>query len=120
MLRAAVARRDDGGVLVTSAPASALAPLLRRGDRPGFVVSDMDDVDGFRPTEAAPVPRSPYVVADLDRGDAFLDRTPAEALPEILAAGRSPLTLEEGLHWLLQDPEVLERGDELLLGGPVV
>ena len=27
----------------------------------------------------------------------------------ILAAGRSPLTLVEGIHWVLQDPDVLER-----------
>ena len=69
----------------------------------------MTDVDDFRPTDAAQAPAAPYVVGGLDRGDAFLDRTPAETLPEILAAGRSPLTVEEGLHWLLQAPDVLER-----------
>ena len=78
-------------------------------ERPGFVVSDMGDLDQFRPTEAAPVPEGPYVVLGLDRGDAHLDRTPREVEPELLAAGRSPLTVEEGLHWLLQDPAVLER-----------
>ncbi|HEY0645088.1 MAG TPA: DUF5701 family protein, partial [Nocardioides sp.] len=75
----------------------------------GFVVEDMTDVDAFRPTEAARPPATTYVVGGLDRGDAFLDRTPADCEPEILAAGRSPLTLEEGLHWALQDPAVLER-----------
>src|SRR5699024_8799106 len=30
-------------------PASALAPLMRRGDKPGFVVEDMTDVDRFTP-----------------------------------------------------------------------
>ncbi len=99
----------SGGLLVTGAPASALAPLLSRADKPGFVVEDLDDVDAFAPTEDSPVPATPYVVTGLDRGDAFLDRTPAEAVPEILAAGRSPLTLEEGLHWVLSDPDVLER-----------
>ena len=99
----------DGDLLVTPAPSSVLATLLRRGDRRGFVVEDMTDVDAFRPTEAAPVPETAYAVVGLDRGDAFLDRTPAECEPEILAAGRSPLTLEEGLHWVLQDPDVLER-----------
>jgi len=102
-------RGPAGGLLVTPAPASGLAPLLRIGDKVGFVVEDMTDVDQFGPTEAAPVPVAPYVVRGLDRGDAYLNRTPAEALPEILAAGRSPLTVEEGLHWILQDPGVLER-----------
>ena len=97
------------GLLVPSARASDLAPLLRRGDKEGFVVEDMTDLDTFAPTEAAPVPPTPYVVTGLDRGDAFLNRTPAESEPEILAAGRSPLTVEEGLHWVLQDPDVLER-----------
>ena len=101
---------DAGGLLVTSAPASALAPLLTRGTQEGFVVEDMTDLDSFAPTEAAPVPRTtPYVVTGLDRGDAYLDRTPAECEPEILAAGRSPLTVAEGLHWVLQDPDVLAR-----------
>jgi hypothetical protein len=108
-LRSAAESGADGGLLVAGAPPSSLAPLLRRGERRGFVVKDMNDVDAFRPTDAAPVPQAPYVVTGLDRGDAFLGRTPAECQPEILAAGRSPLTLEEGLHWALQDPGVLER-----------
>jgi len=96
-----------GSLLVTSAPASALAPLLRLGERPGFVVEDMIDVDAFAPT--VDVPAAPYVVAGLDRGDDFANRTPEESVPEVLAAGRAPLTLAEGLHWVLQDPDVLER-----------
>ena len=97
------------GLLVTGARPGALAPLLTRADKPGFVVEDMTDVDLFAPTEDAVVPAAPYVVTGLDRGDAYLNRTPAESVPEILAAGRSPLTLEEGLHWAVQRPEVLER-----------
>ena len=94
-------------LLVTSAPASALAPLLTLGDKPGFVVEDMTDVDDFAPTAHAPA--APYAASGLDRGDAFANRTPQESVPEIEAAGRSPLTLTEGLHWVLQDPDVLER-----------
>ena len=108
-LVAATERGSNDGLLVTAARASDLAPLMRLGDQVGFVVEDMTDIDQFRPTEAAPVPAAPYVVRGLDRGDGYLNRTPAETLPEILAAGRSPLTVEEGLHWVLQDPDVLER-----------
>ncbi|MBC2934380.1 DUF5701 family protein [Nocardioides sp. zg-1228] len=106
-LRGVAAGAPSGALLVTSAPASALAPLLRRGDLAGFVVKDMTDVDAFAPVEE--VPPMPYVAIGLDRGEAFLGRTPAESVPEIVAAGRSPLTLAEGLHWVLQEPEVLER-----------
>ena len=99
----------EEGLLVTSALPSVLAPLLRRDDRPGFVVEDMTDVDDFLPTDASPRPMASYVVQRLDRGDEFANRTPEECLPGILAAGRSPLTLGEGLHWVLQSPDVLER-----------
>jgi hypothetical protein len=96
------------GLLVTPAPASGLAPLLRRGERAGFVVEDMTDVDLFRPVVEVPA-EAAYAVLDPDRGDAYANRSPEEVLPELLAAGRSPLTLVEGLHWALQVPEVLER-----------
>jgi Family of unknown function (DUF5701) len=35
--------------------------------------------------------------------------SPDEALPAIVGAGRMPLTLPEGIHWLLQRPDVLDR-----------
>ena len=38
---------------------SQLAPLLRRGDRPGFVVADMDDLDAFDPIESVVFPIVP-------------------------------------------------------------
>ena len=97
------------GLLVTPAPASGLANLLRLDGKEGFVVEDMTDVDDFAPIEEAARPDGVYVVDGLDRGDAHRNRTPAEALPDIVAAHRSPLTLEEGLHWAIQSPAVLER-----------
>ena len=107
LLREVAASGPSGSLLITSAPASELAPILRLGDQQGFVVEDMTDVDDFAPT--VEVPATPYVVGGLDRGDEFLNRTPEESVPKIMAAGRSPLTLVEGLHWVLQDPDVLER-----------
>jgi uncharacterized protein DUF5701 len=93
------------------APASSLAPLLRVNDRPGFVVTDMADVDEFRPISAVKLPDAAlYLLRDLDRGDAMANWSPDEALPAITDAGRTPLTVTEGLHWLLQRPDVLARG----------
>lgn len=90
-------------------PASALAPLVCHDDKPGFVVADMTDVDEF--TSVAPLPDSPlYLIDDLDRGDDMANWSPDEAAPAIASAGRTALTLTEGLHWLLQCPDVLERG----------
>jgi Family of unknown function (DUF5701) len=91
--------------------ASALAPLLRVNDKPGFVVTDMDDVDEFVPISSVTVPEAHiYLVRYLDRGDAMANWSPDEALPAITDQGRTPLTLTEGLHWLLQQPHVLRRG----------
>jgi hypothetical protein len=104
---------QPGSLLIvhpTFVPASALAPLMRLNDKPGFVVTDMADVDEFVPIALVTVPDAPlYLVHDLDRGDAMTNWSPDEALPAIAEAGRTPLTLTEGLHWLLQRPEMLER-----------
>jgi hypothetical protein len=91
--------------------ASVLAPLLRINDKPGFVVTDMNDVDEFVPIASVTVPDPHiYFVNDLDRGDAMANWSPDEALPAITDRGRTPLTLTEGLHWLLQRPDMLQRG----------
>jgi hypothetical protein len=106
---------DHAGSLLVVHPdlasASALAPLLRVNDKPGFVVADLADVDEFTPIPAVDLPDAPlYLIRDIDRGDAMANWSPDEALPAITDAGRTPLTLTEGLHWLLQKPDVLARG----------
>ncbi|MEU8850621.1 DUF5701 family protein [Streptomyces sp. NPDC048564] len=103
----------DGDALLAvhpdRAPASALAPLLRRDGKPGFVVVDMPDVDDFVP-DIVELPDAPlYVVTGLDRGDRMANWSPEEALPALTAEGRSPLLLHEGIHWVLQQPPILER-----------
>ncbi|QGV82293.1 DUF5701 family protein [Streptomyces ficellus] len=91
-------------------PASALAPLLRRDDKPGFVVVDMPDADDFAPLDGLELPDAPfYLVTGLDRGDHMANWSPDEALPALTEEGRTPLLLTEGIHWVLQQPEVLER-----------
>ena len=91
------------------APPSALTPLLRRGEKPGFVVEDLTDVDQFAPTGGALSGEAVYLVEGLDRGDEFENASPAEALAVLTARGRTPLLLSEGIHWVLQQPEALER-----------
>jgi hypothetical protein len=78
---------STGSLLVVHpdlAPASALAPLLRVNDKPGFVVTDMADVDEFRPIFTVALPDAPlYLIRDVDRGDAMANWRPDEALPAI-------------------------------------
>ncbi|MEU9704188.1 DUF5701 family protein [Streptomyces sp. NPDC047981] len=91
------------------APASALAPLLRREGKEGFVVVDMPDVDDFAPS-GVDVPDAPlYLVAGVDRGDHMSNWSPEEALPALIKEDRTPLLLTEGIHWVLQEPAALER-----------
>jgi hypothetical protein len=90
--------------------ASTLAPLLRLNGKPGFVVTGMTDIDEFTPIPSVTLPDAPlYVLRDVDRGDAMANWSPDEALHAIEDSGRTPLTLAEGLQWLLQQPDVLER-----------
>ncbi|MGW0932769.1 DUF5701 family protein [Streptomyces sp. NPDC002644] len=103
--------RDDVLLAVhpDRAPASALAPLLHRDGKSGFVVVDMADVDRFTP-QGIELPAGPlYLLARPDRGDRLANWSPEEALPALVQDGRSPLVLTEGIHWILQQPAALER-----------
>ncbi|MCW2760884.1 MAG: hypothetical protein JWR85_1085 [Marmoricola sp.] len=104
---------DPEAILVVSpllVPAAKLATLLRLNARPGFVVVDMADLADFEPIESVTVPDRPlYLVQGLDRGDEMANWSPDEALPAIAARGRSPVTVSEGISWLLQEPGALER-----------
>src|SRR4051794_29235017 len=104
-----VADEPSGALVALSpgvVPVHDLAPLLVHRGRAGFVVEDMTDVDGFVPTVDLPqVPA--YLVSGLDRGDDLRGWRPSEALPELERRGRSPLTLQEGISWLLQVPDAL-------------
>ena len=54
----------------TLVPASYLAPLIRHSGKPGFVVTDMTDIDDFEPVVT--LPDTPvYLVEDIDRGDGY-------------------------------------------------
>ncbi|MER7663595.1 DUF5701 family protein [Streptomyces sp. NPDC096193] len=108
----AAGRGDDGSLLAVHpdrVSASALAPLLRRDGKSGFVITDMPDVDLFAPCTVE-LPDAPlYLVAGLDRGDHMANWSPEEALPALTKENRTPLLLTEGIHWVLQQPTVLER-----------
>lgn len=92
-------------------PTSELATLMRRREKAGFVVVDMTDLADFTPTGDITVPDAPlYLVGDVTRGDDMLGWTPTDAHLELAGRGRTPLTVAEGVSWLLQYPEQLEPG----------
>ena len=90
---------------------SRLAPLMTRQGKPGFVVVDMTDLDEFTPVDGVTLPDAPiYRLEDVERGDELRNWSPAEAEAEIAARERTPLTVSEGISWLLQEPTRLEPG----------
>jgi len=112
-LRAAAAGDRSDALLVIHpkrASASALAPLLTRRGKSGLVVVDMPDVVQFSAINEVALRESLiYLLHDVERGDSMANWSPDEALPAILAVQRTLLTLNEGIFWLLQQPDALER-----------
>lgn len=90
-------------------PPRHLTPLLTRAGKPGFVVEDLTDLEQFVPITGLTVPDRPlYLLHDVHRGDELRNWSPDEALPALTALGRTPLTIGEGISWLLQEPKLLE------------
>ena len=88
-----------------------LATLMRRDGKAGFVVVDMTDLAEFTPTDDVDVPDAPlYWLGDVTRDDDMLGWTPTDAHAELAKRGRTPLTVSEGISWLLQEPGLLEPG----------
>ena len=104
---------DEPGAILAVHPslvsARRLAELLRHRGRPGFVVGDLTDLEQFVPIPGVSIPdRSLYLVHDVHRGDEMRNWSPNDALPAITSQGRTPLTISEGISWLLQEPKMLE------------
>ena len=88
--------------------AAAAARIRRRGK--ALVLGHMDyaDLAAFVPIAPVELPDAPaYLVHDLDLGAGSRNVRPEAALRDILAAGRSPLTLDEGIALVLEQPEVI-------------
>ena len=106
------ASEPDGSAIpfVVVVPHLPVVPVLESVHTvggPGFTTMDDDDLARFRPLPELQVPAGPYLLLDVDPGADTLNVPPAEVLPRLTAAGRSPLTIAEGLAVLVSDPGVL-------------
>lgn len=91
-------------------PVSEVVGHLHLGTRPGFLSPDTADIDRFIPIDGIDLPGSPvYAVLDVDRGLDTRNWTPEEAMEKFTADGRSPLTIAEGVAFLLHHPAMLEK-----------
>lgn len=90
-------------------PPARMAERVQRRDQP-LVLGHLepDDLETFQPIDAVALPATQaYLVVDVDLGAGSRNERPEDALREILDAGRSPLTIEEGLALMLLQPEVI-------------
>jgi Family of unknown function (DUF5701) len=90
-------------------PVATAAARVERDGRP-VVLGHLtpEDLGTFLPIDAVELPGAPaYLANDVDLGAASRNVPPEDALRDILEAGRSPLTLEEGIALVLQQPEAI-------------
>jgi len=104
-------------VVVPDAPAALLLEAARTVGGCGFTTMPPEELSRFAPLPELAVPSAPYLLLDVDTGPDTLDQPPAGAAPRLTAAGRTPLTIAEGLAVLVSDPGVLRsRNCFCLLG----
>ena len=104
-------------VVVPAAPPAALLAAVSTAGGAGVTTMRADDVARFRPLPELDVPCTPYLLLDLDTGLDTLGLPPVAAQDRIAAAGRTPLTLAEGLAVLVCAPGILRsRNGFCLLG----
>jgi hypothetical protein len=94
-------------VVVPHLPVVSVLESIHTVGGSGFTTMDGDDLARFRPLPELDVPAGPYLLTDVDPGADTLNVPPAQVLPRLAAAGRSPLTIAEGLAVLVSDPGVL-------------
>ena len=94
-------------VVVPDAPVRQVLEAARTVGGTGFCTMTDDDLARFRPLPELAVPATPYLLLGVDTGPETLNVPPAAAAPAIMAAGRTPLTIAEGLAVLVSDPGVL-------------
>lgn len=107
---------DEGRVpfvIVVSSEAVAAADAICRVERQqkqGFSVLEADDLERFQPIQGLEIPDGlAYLLIDVETGKATRNVTPNEALGQLQAAGRSPLTVAEGIALITHYPELVGK-----------
>lgn len=71
-----------------------------------------DELADYGPIDGVELPEAPaYLLVDVDAGRESQGVTPEDALPGIRAAGRTPLTIDEGVALVTQFPDLLTTGN---------
>ena len=115
-------RGEFGFVIVVTArlvPAARAIGLVRRRGKAGFLAMlTPDELATFARIEAVAVPgAAAYLLTAVQSGRSSLNVTPDDALTQIVAAGRSPLTVEEGIALITQFPDAVATNGGISLAG---
>lgn len=95
-----------------------VVPAMRIGTRAGTSVIDDDELRDYRAIDGLEVPPvGTYLLTGVDTGSRFLNVTPQDALAQIHAEARSPLTIAEGLALVVLRPDMLRSGRCFSLAG---
>ncbi len=100
-------------------PVQDLIVRLRLADgvKTGILDRNFEDPDRYRPVDPAVPTDRPYLVHGFERGVEYLNVRPRDAVPQIVARRRLPMTIEEGLAVFAQFPSVLRRNECFSLAG---
>ena len=121
VFRTRLAPLSGEGVLVVTRrlvdPFAAVPSLDLRG-RSGFTSMSQAELSTFEPLPFLDVPDvDAYLLVDVSTGPDTLNVPPGEVLPGLLASGRTPLTVEEGVAIVAQQPELLSDENCFSLAG---
>jgi hypothetical protein len=104
---------DDSFVLVVKselAPAAETIERVERRGKPGFSVFEREDLERFALIQEVDLPPGPaYLLTAPDTGADTRNVTPDDAFASIRNAGRSPLTIDEGIALVTHDPEAVAK-----------
>lgn len=93
-------------------PTEKQMELVEKDGKAGITKLDPREPADFTPIESVTIPESPvYLLVDIDRGKETLNVRPSDALPQIQAQNRSPLTIDEGVAIVLLYPEFLKKNN---------
>ena len=115
-------RGEFGFVVVVTArlvpSAQAIALVRRRGKAGVLAMLTADELPTFAPIDAVAIPAAgAYLMTAVHSGRSSLNVTPDDALAQILAAGHSPLTVQEGIALITQFPEAVATNGGISLAG---
>jgi len=92
--------------------------LVVASGRQGFTEFDAEELSRFRPIEGIDLPEGPvYLAVDVDAGASSLNMPPDDAAPGIERAGRSFVTIDEGVALLTHYPDMLKTMNAFSLYG---